>query len=405
MLRISIIITVIILGLVPFFGNAQTKTFTEDFDYTSQIDTNYSAAKVSGGRAWVADNSLSSRIESTNISNWSSGDIEKAKISATEFKSDGSLIIYYLSSDGGKTWIQTGLDSWVTFSKPSKSIRWAAVITRASANSTTYIDSLKVEYQIGGENMKISNDGRRISDLRNVADAVNSFYKDNRFYPNVSGNTAETRWSQLGDLLVQPNRSGFAYIFSMPQPLAAVSGKIVDYDYKYFGNGYIVFANLESLGSWELEYDLDIITSSVDCRDPVYCVSGGSVPSKEAEVKEVPVKPVSNPRLIRALGDTKVYYITQKGYKRHVPSAEVFLSYGNKWSDVVVVDPSVLQNYPDNNLIYLQGDPQKKVFYVGYKSKSVLSKEAVSRRGLSLVNAAPVNRTEFNYYAIDWLFI
>src|SRR3989344_4698034 len=272
-----------VLSLILFTATAHaqtTKTFTEDFD-NPQIDSNFSGAKIINGKAYVAENIFSSRIESSNFRGLFGMNFYQARIaSADDSKPSGSNIIYYLSNDGGKTWAQAGYGSWIKFSKQGKSLRWAAVLARSSAVSEPYIDSITIEYQSGGEATKLANDGRRVSDLRSVFDAVKSFKNDNGSYPNVSGSTAEERWRQLGELLTKSNRSGFTYIFSMPQPASSVSGPKLKYDYNYFSDGYIVFSNLESAGNWEFEFDSDIVTSGVDCRDPVYCLVEGNIQSK-----------------------------------------------------------------------------------------------------------------------------
>lgn len=388
------------LALFMFLGlsaGAATKTYIENFDSDWQIDPNYSGAKITGGRAYVADNASSSRLESSNFGSTFGYDVERVKLTATDSRPSGS-IIYYVSNDGGKTWAQASLSGWTTFSKLGNTLRWAVVLAGPSGNEGPSIDSLTIEYELGGERAKSSNDDRRVMDLRQVADAVDNFYRDNGFYPNINAGSAELRWKQLGDLLTRANRSGSSYIFSMPQPIVSVSGKVIDYDYKYLGNGYVIFSSLESATHYELGYDSDFILNQVNCADPVFCIVKGDVSTNIATENAI-TKPAVNYRLIRAVGDTKVYYITRNGYKRHVPSPEVFLSYGNKWSDVVTIDPNILNNYPDNNLIYLEGEKQR-VFSLGYKVKSFVSSVAAKRMSINLNNAAPVNRTEFNYYEI-----
>jgi len=54
---------------------------------------------------------------------------------------------------------------------------------------------------------------------------------------------------------------------------------------------------------------------------------------------------ISNGVLIRAKGTPGVYLIEGE-YKRSIKSAEIFLSRGYKWNDVLDVEPSILNNYP-----------------------------------------------------------
>ncbi|MBU1102667.1 cohesin domain-containing protein [Patescibacteria group bacterium] len=60
----------------------------------------------------------------------------------------------------------------------------------------------------------------------------------------------------------------------------------------------------------------------------------------------------SNGSLLRASNSDKVYLI-ENGQKRWVPSAEVFISNGYSWSNIVIVEPSALSQYPDGPNVLL----------------------------------------------------
>jgi len=73
------------------------------------------------------------------------------------------------------------------------------------------------------------------------------------------------------------------------------------------------------------------------------------------ETNESEVNNYNRIKLIRVIGGTKVYYITESGLRRHIPSAEVFLSYNNRWEDIVEVDDNIINSYEDSILIRLEG--------------------------------------------------
>ena len=102
---------------------------------------------------------------------------------------------------------------------------------------------------------------------------------------------------------------------------------------------------------------------------------------------------------MRAEGDTRVYYITEGGLKRHIPNPTVFLSYGNKWSDVVTVEPFELSAIPDNILIREEGKPEVYKLENGQK-RWIKTAEIFNRLGYKWDEIAPVNPVEINSYPL-----
>lgn len=102
-------------------------------------------------------------------------------------------------------------------------------------------------------------------------------------------------------------------------------------------------------------------------------------------------------RLIRASGDEKIYYVTNAGFKRHVPSPDVFLSYGNRWEDVVEVEQRDVDMYPFNTLIRASGGV--KVWWLSQGQKYwIATPQAFLARGFKWENIAPVNEVELSRY-------
>jgi len=95
-------------------------------------------------------------------------------------------------------------------------------------------------------------------------------------------------------------------------------------------------------------------------------------------------------KLIRATGDKKVYYLTESGMVRHIPSPEVFNSYGNNWEDIFEVSPDELNTYEPNNLIRAEGDCKVYLLENGKKHWIKTAKE-FNDRGYDWNKIAPVN--------------
>jgi len=101
--------------------------------------------------------------------------------------------------------------------------------------------------------------------------------------------------------------------------------------------------------------------------------------------------------LVQASGDEKVYYLTEGGLKRHIPSVEVFNSYDNNWEDIVEITSTELNAYPNNTLIRLTGDP--RVYRLENNQKRwIKTATAFNRLEFNWNEIAPVNNTELNTY-------
>jgi len=104
-------------------------------------------------------------------------------------------------------------------------------------------------------------------------------------------------------------------------------------------------------------------------------------------------------KLLRAIGDERVFYLTESGMTRHIPSAEVFLSYGNKWEDVFEVSAKEISVYEHNNLIRAQGDYKVYLLENGQK-RWIKTAEDFNARKYNWSKIAPVNQTEINVYPL-----
>lgn len=103
--------------------------------------------------------------------------------------------------------------------------------------------------------------------------------------------------------------------------------------------------------------------------------------------------------VIKSPDSPKIYYITEKGLKRWIPTEPIFLSYGNRWSDVIIVSQSQVESIQDNILIRLPGD--SKVYKLDNNTKRwITTAEAFIRNNFQWSQIAPVNQTELNYYPV-----
>ncbi len=122
---------------------------------------------------------------------------------------------------------------------------------------------------------------------------------------------------------------------------------------------------------------------------------------KIEEVKPVEEEEIVNRalvNLIRVPNDSKVYIIGG-GLIRHIPSPEVFQSYGLKWGDIVTVSSSELKEYGQANLI--RGIGEAKVYLIENGQKRwIETAEIFQKRGYDWSKIVEINKTELNVYSI-----
>ena len=115
------------------------------------------------------------------------------------------------------------------------------------------------------------------------------------------------------------------------------------------------------------------------------------------DVDESGIEQYPRLRLAKLADDPKVYYLTEDGLKRHIPSVEVFNSYGNDWTDIAEIASIELNAYPDSILIRLTGD--YKVYKLENNQKRwIKTAEVFNNLGYDWNKIAPVNDTEIEAY-------
>jgi hypothetical protein len=102
--------------------------------------------------------------------------------------------------------------------------------------------------------------------------------------------------------------------------------------------------------------------------------------------------------LVRVVGDYKVYYLTESGLKRHIPSIEVFNSCGYKWENVKEVSSTEFNAYSENTLIRAEGDYKVYKLENG-KKRWIKTINAFNRWSFKWNEVASVNATELNAYS------
>ncbi len=114
--------------------------------------------------------------------------------------------------------------------------------------------------------------------------------------------------------------------------------------------------------------------------------------------------------LMRAIGDTKVYVISQ-GKRRWIRTAETFIHYGYDWGAIQEVSPETISSYPEGEPLFYQsvnfdqysllkavGNP-KVYLIVSGKKILIPNISAFQLLGLKWSNLREVKQTELNKYS------
>lgn len=344
-------VTVFILILGAFFVfNAnivfadESFAFNETFNTSNRINTKNTYAKIEGGKVFTADDSVSSRVESLNIAR-SLYNIDKVKIEVAQNLPAGSRILYFVSGNKGKTWLQVEPNFFYDIGSDANNLRWAAVLARNSTtNPSPSIENLRIIFSRDTS----GRDGISAANNSNGEIGEPSFVGD--FYNNVEHGLCSILGTSCAQGSKTLNSSGTA---SVAQAATYNSGGS--------NSGNISTANQNSNGN-----------------------GNGNL---------------QRPVLLRANGTKDVFYVTRRGLKRLVPNPQVFLSYGNKWSDVIQADQAVLDSYPENKYVFFEAaNPHRKVYKIEGGKKYPISEDEVKKLGLKNHEIAPVNRTELDYY-------
>lgn len=95
--------------------------------------------------------------------------------------------------------------------------------------------------------------------------------------------------------------------------------------------------------------------------------------------------------------DSSNVYLVSQGLCRHIPSAGVFESYGYSWSDIITVSNAEAETYPQVNLIKLADDDKVYVIGQGLR-RHIPSVEIFESYGYDWAEIVTINATEMNTY-------
>lgn len=103
---------------------------------------------------------------------------------------------------------------------------------------------------------------------------------------------------------------------------------------------------------------------------------------------------------VKTPNSAAVYYLDHNsGMKKVYASAEAFLSYGNKWSDIKTISDNELNKWPEINLVKIDGD--QRVYYIKDGKKYLIrSEQEFLNYGFDWNKIITISLVDINSYAL-----
>src|SRR3989344_3978570 len=176
---VPFILITITLSAIPVKAD-QIFAYSDDLSSNFNLDMGQTRAKLTGGRAFTADDSVSSDITSDVVANPSKA-IISARLDVSVNTPSNARIIYYISNNDGQRWMQINHGFTYSFDSVGNQLRWKAIITRESVLvESASIDSINLAYTVSdtlsvNPNNIYHNSGSINTSLLNTGGDINSY--------------------------------------------------------------------------------------------------------------------------------------------------------------------------------------------------------------------------------------
>jgi len=411
-LAIALILTAMVL---PTFSAKADQVFvySDDLNSSYKLDMSQTSANLVDGRAFTADNSVSSSVVSNIIANHQMA-IVSARLEVSASTPSGTIIIYYISNNNGQRWMQINPGYTYSFDSVGNQLRWKAVIAKDGLTTgSAYIDSINMSYTVS-ETLGVNQN--------NIY--TNSQYSSNSIlsYGNDPQSLVCSALSLvgLGCGAVSPT----AYvgtsqtISSSPLITTTTNSNTSNANSSNgSGNNSALTATIYTAGEKQSGTD-SVNLVRVKGQPDIYEIVGGKkhlIPTmdifydygfKLEWVQDITQKQLDKfPRikLMQITGNKKkTYYFTEGGMVRLIPDKSVFSSYGDREEDIIVISKKEFNFYPQNQFVFLENPLTRDVFQViEGKTKRYITPQAVKRLKIDSEQIAPINQTELATYKTD----
>lgn len=412
-----------VLGLVVASG-ARADTlflFSDDFSTQFNIERGQTNAKFSSGRFYVADDSVSSSVASDVIANPSKA-IVSARLDVNASAPSSTVIIYYVSNNGGSRWKQVNPGYTYPFDSVGNELRWKVALTRESPVITSpYLDSINLTYTVSDSitpSAPVSFGGGSLTSF-NYATDVNNFVCNALSSLGLGCGRGTPGAYQPGSTTGSAGILGS--VFGSGSTLAPAltpadnNNNNTEKTSSANASGSALTAAIYTAGQKQEGSD-SVNLARVKGKEEIYEIVGGKkhlIPTKDIfydygfklewvqDVTQQQLDKFPRVKLMQVSGNKKkTYYFTEGGMVRLVPEKNVLNSYGNREEDVIIISKKEFNFYPQNQFVFLESPLTRGVYQLidGGKGKRYLTASAVKRMKIDPEQVAPVNQAELTYY-------
>ena len=415
---IALILTAMIL---PVFSAKADQAFT----YSDDLSSNYSLdmfqtrAKITGGRAYTADDSTSSEIVSYVISN-PQNTIISARVDVSGYTPSNGRIVYYVSNNNGQRWTQINPGYTYSFDSVGNQLRWKAVIIRESFMvGSPYLDSIYITYTVS--------DTLAVSQNNTYSNYYNGYTNNSGTSIGLNNDPNSLVCSALSLVglgcgavppapFVNPVQQPINSYSTAPTSVVANSN-VNTTDSNGSGNGSNLSATIFTAGKKQEGSD-SVNLVRVKGKEEIYEIVGGKkhfIPTMDIfydygfkiewvqDITQNQLDKFPRIKLMQVTGNKKkTYYFTEGGMVRLIPDKNVFNSYGDREEDIIVISKKEFNFYPQNQFVFLENPLNRDVFQIVQgKTKRYLTPQAVKRLKIDTERIAPINQAELTTYKTD----
>lgn len=403
-----LILIAMILTALPAKAD-QIFAYSDDLSSNFDLDMGKTRAKISGGRAFTADDSVSSDITSDVVANPSKV-IVSARLDVSGNTPSNAMIIYYISNNDGQRWMQVNPGYTYSFDSVGNQLRWRAVLARESILvGSAYIDSINLAYTVS-DTLTVNQNNIYNSTGYNSNSILSGSGDLNSYVCNALSLVG------LGCGAVSPA----TYVKSTQTITPVVSETVTvtsSNTSNDSGNNSALSATIYTAGKKQEGGDSVNLVRAKD-QEEIYEIVGGKkhlIPTmdifydygfKLEWVQDITQKQLDKfPRvkLMQVIGDKKkIYYFTEGGMIRLTSNKNVLNSYGDREEDIIIISKKEFNFYPQNQFVFLENPLNRDVYQlVNGKTKRYMTQSAVKRMKIDSEQIAPINQTELATYKTD----
>jgi|SRR3989344_5804971 len=410
---IALILTTMVLPVFPAKAD-QIFAYSDDLSSNFNLDMIQTGVKFIGGKAYTADDSVSSAITSDIIANPSKA-IISARLDVSNNIPSNARVIYYLSNNNGQRWMQINPGYTYLFDSVGNQLRWKAAITRDSLMvGSASIDSVSLTYTVS-DTLTVNQNNIYNNSAYGGINGLGSGGDLNTFVCNALSRIGLGCGTVPPATYVQSTQT----VFPVSATAITANSNNASNASSGSGNNSGLTATIYNAGTKNTNGNgSGVILVRIPKHEEIYEIIGGKkhlIPTQDIfydyGFTDSMIQPITQQQLdrysrvkvIQVAGDKKKnYYLTEGNMIRLIPHKTVSESYGDREEDIVIISKKEFNYYPQNQFVFLENPLNRDVFQVLQgKTKRYITPQAVKRMKIDSEQIAPINQIELATYKTE----